>query len=88
MISKLAFVHPDAKIGKDVNIDPFAYVAANVEIGDGTWVGPNSTILDGARIAGSFLLQSYQVFHRILSSEARNRLLKLAITQLSERELQ
>jgi UDP-N-acetylglucosamine acyltransferase len=50
MISKLAFVHPDAKIGKDVNIDPFAYVAANVEIGDGTWVGPNSTILDGARI--------------------------------------
>jgi UDP-N-acetylglucosamine acyltransferase len=50
MISKLAFVHPDAKIGKEVNIDPFAYVAANVEIGDGTWVGPNSTILDGARI--------------------------------------
>ncbi len=50
MISNLAFVHPDAKIGKDVNIDPFAYVAGNVEIGDGTWVGPNSTILDGARI--------------------------------------
>lgn len=50
MISNLAFVHPDAKIGKDVNIDPFTYIAGNVEIGDGTWVGPNSTILDGARI--------------------------------------
>ncbi len=50
MISNLAFVHPDAKIGKDVIIEPFAYIAGNVIIGDGTWIGPNSTILDGARI--------------------------------------
>jgi len=50
MISNLAFVHPEANIGKDVVVDPFAYIAGNVIIGDGTWVGPNSTILDGARI--------------------------------------
>lgn len=50
MISNLAFVHPDAKIGKDVVIEPFAYVAGNVVIGDGTWIGPNATILNGARI--------------------------------------
>ena len=50
MVSKLAFIHPDAKIGKDVIIEPFAYIAGNVVIGDGTWVGPNSTIMDGARI--------------------------------------
>jgi UDP-N-acetylglucosamine acyltransferase len=50
MISNLAFVHKDAKIGKDVIIEPFAYIAGNVEIGDGTWIGPNSTIMDGARI--------------------------------------
>jgi UDP-N-acetylglucosamine acyltransferase len=50
MISNLAFVHPDAKIGKDVVIEPFAYVAGNVIIGDGTWIGPNATIFDGARI--------------------------------------
>jgi len=50
MISKLAFIHPDAKIGKDVIIEPFAYIAGNVVIGDETWIGPNSTILDGARI--------------------------------------
>ena len=50
MISKLAFVHPDAKLGKDVTVEPFAYIAGNVEIGEGTWVGPNSTIMDGARI--------------------------------------
>jgi UDP-N-acetylglucosamine acyltransferase len=50
MISKLAFVHPDARLGKDVTVDPFAYIAGNVIIGDGTWVGPNATIMDGARI--------------------------------------
>jgi UDP-N-acetylglucosamine acyltransferase len=50
MISKLAFIHPDAKIGIDVTLEPFAYIAGNVTIGDGTWVGPNATIMDGARI--------------------------------------
>jgi UDP-N-acetylglucosamine acyltransferase len=50
MISNLAFIHPEAKIGKDVIIEPFAYIAANVSIGAGTWVGPNATIMDGARI--------------------------------------
>ncbi|NOU19103.1 MAG: acyl-ACP--UDP-N-acetylglucosamine O-acyltransferase [Bacteroidales bacterium] len=50
MNQNLAYIHPNAKIGKDVTIEPFAYIAENVEIGDGTWVGPNATILDGARI--------------------------------------
>ncbi|MCU0454998.1 MAG: acyl-ACP--UDP-N-acetylglucosamine O-acyltransferase [Bacteroidales bacterium] len=50
MISKLAYVHPDAKLGQNVTVEPFAYIAGNVVIGDGTWIGPNSTILDGARI--------------------------------------
>ena len=50
MISNLAFIHPDAKIGNDVIIEPFAYIAGNVTIGEGTWVGPNATIMDGARI--------------------------------------
>lgn len=50
MISKLAYIHPDAKIGKNVTVDPFTYIAGNAVVGDGTWVGPNATILDGARI--------------------------------------
>lgn len=50
MISKLAYVHPDAIIGKNVTVEPFAYIAGNVVIGDETWVGPNATIMDGARI--------------------------------------
>jgi UDP-N-acetylglucosamine acyltransferase len=50
MISNLAFVHPEAKLGKDVKVDPFAFIDSNVEIGDGTWIGPNATVLYGARI--------------------------------------
>jgi UDP-N-acetylglucosamine acyltransferase len=47
---KLANVHPDAKIGEGVVIEPFATVMADVVIGDGTWVGPGAVIMDGARI--------------------------------------
>ncbi|MEG1554154.1 MAG: acyl-ACP--UDP-N-acetylglucosamine O-acyltransferase [Rikenellaceae bacterium] len=50
MISNLAYVHPDAQIGKNVVIEPFAYVAGDVIIGDDTYLAPNAVILDGARI--------------------------------------
>jgi UDP-N-acetylglucosamine acyltransferase len=50
MISKSAYIHPDAKIGENVTIEPFAYIAGNVVIGDGTWIGPNAVVMDGARI--------------------------------------
>ena len=46
----LAFIHPDAKIGKDVVISPFSYIYDDVEIGDGTVIEPNVTIMPGARI--------------------------------------
>lgn len=49
-ISKLASVHPDARIGKDVVIEPFSSISADVTIGDGCWIGPSTTIMDGARI--------------------------------------
>lgn len=49
-ISSLAFVHPEAQIGKNVIIHPFAFVDKNVTIDDGTVVMPNATILSGARI--------------------------------------
>jgi UDP-N-acetylglucosamine acyltransferase len=50
MISKLAYVHPDARLGENITVEPFAFIAGNVVIGDGTWIGPNATIMDGARI--------------------------------------
>jgi len=50
MISDLAYVHKDARIGENVTIEPFVYIAGDVTIGDGTWIGPNAVILNGARI--------------------------------------
>ena len=49
-IQPLAYIHPNAKIGKDVIIEPFATIHGNVEIGEGSWIGPNVVIMDGARI--------------------------------------
>lgn len=45
-----AFVHPNAKIGKNVVISPFSMIAEHVEIGDGTWIGPYVTINDFVKI--------------------------------------
>lgn len=50
MISPLAYVDPDAKIGKDVTIHPFAYIDKNVEIGDGCTIMPYVSILSGTRM--------------------------------------
>lgn len=50
MISTLASIHPNAKIGSNVTIEPFATIYGDVIIGDGTWIGPNVVIMDGARI--------------------------------------
>lgn len=50
MISNLAQIHPKAKIGANVTVEPFTTIYADVEIGEGTWIAPNVTIMDGARI--------------------------------------
>lgn len=50
MIHPLTYVHPEAKIGLNVTIDPFTSVHKNVEIGEGTWIASNVTIMEGARI--------------------------------------
>ncbi|MDG1761459.1 MAG: acyl-ACP--UDP-N-acetylglucosamine O-acyltransferase [Flavobacteriaceae bacterium] len=50
MNQPLAYVHPGAKIAKNVVIEPFANIENNVVIGEGTWIGSNVTIMEGARI--------------------------------------
>lgn len=46
MISPLAYVSPDAQVGKDVEIGPFAVIHPNVIIGDGCKIGSNATICE------------------------------------------
>jgi UDP-N-acetylglucosamine acyltransferase len=50
MISQFAVIAPEAKIGKNVTVDPFTMIHGDVEIGEGTWIASNVTIYNGARI--------------------------------------
>ena len=43
-------VHPGAKIGANVKIEAFTTIAEHVEIGEGSWIGPNVTIFDYVKI--------------------------------------
>lgn len=53
MISPLAYIHPEAKIGENVEIGPFVYIDKNVVIGDNNTIMPNVNILYGARIGNN-----------------------------------
>ena len=50
MNNQMYYVHPNAKIGKNVRIEPFAVIYDDVEIGDDCWIGSHVTIFPGARI--------------------------------------
>ena len=50
MNQPLAYVHPQAKVARNVVIEPFTTIHNNVTIGSGTWIGSNVTIMEGARI--------------------------------------
>jgi UDP-N-acetylglucosamine acyltransferase len=53
MISVLAHIHPAAKIGSDVTIDPFAVIEEGVTIGDGSHIMSHSTILKNTSVGKS-----------------------------------
>ena len=50
MHRSLSYIDPQAKIAKNVVVEPFVTIEKNVEIGSGTWIGSNVTIMEGARI--------------------------------------
>lgn len=50
MISPLAYIDPEAKIGKNVEIGPFVFIDKNVVIGDNNVIMPNANILYGTRM--------------------------------------
>lgn len=58
MIHNLSSVHPGAKIGNDVIIEPFVTIEENVEIGDGSWIGANSVIKNYTKIG-----KGCKIFH-------------------------
>jgi UDP-N-acetylglucosamine acyltransferase len=53
MNNNLTNVHPKAKIGRNVTIEPFATIYEDVVIGDNCWIASNSVIMNGARIGNN-----------------------------------
>lgn len=49
-ISPLAYVHPEASIGKNCEIGPFCYIDKDVVIGDGNRLMNSVTLLSGTRM--------------------------------------
>lgn len=50
MISTQAYIHPDAKLGKNVIVEPFAYIAGDVVIDDECRIYTGAVVLDGTRM--------------------------------------
>lgn len=50
MISTLAYIHPNARIGNNVIIDPFAVVHDNVVVGDDTHIMSHSVLMPYTRV--------------------------------------
>ncbi|MFK2169282.1 acyl-ACP--UDP-N-acetylglucosamine O-acyltransferase [Bacteroides fragilis] len=67
MISPLASIAP-GKIGKNVIIQPFAYIEDNVEIGDDCIIMPYASVLNGTRLGkGNKVYQ-----HAVLGAEPQD----------------
>ena len=49
VIDKTAVIHPKAKLG-NVHVGPYSVIGADVEIDDGTWIGPHVVIQGLTRI--------------------------------------
>ena len=59
MISPLAYVDPQARIGDNVEVKPFAYIEGDVEIGDNCVIHPHASILNGTRMGkGNVVFQN------------------------------
>ena len=62
MISNLAYIHPDAKLGANVTVEPFAYIAGDTVIGDDCW--PISVVRVWLTLAiGNFFFFCFVVFY-------------------------
>lgn len=79
MVSPLAYIHPEAKIGENVEIAPFVFIDKNVVIGDNNKIMANVNILYGSRIGNGntiFPVLLSEQFHRTSSFVEKNQLLR------------
>jgi UDP-3-O-[3-hydroxymyristoyl] glucosamine N-acyltransferase len=57
-IEEMAFIHPTAKVGKDVYVGAFAYIGANVSVGNNTKIYPQTYLGDNSHVGDDCTLYS------------------------------
>ena len=50
MISPLAYIDPQAKIGENVTIHPFAFIDRDTVVGDGCEIMPYASVIHGTML--------------------------------------
>jgi UDP-N-acetylglucosamine acyltransferase len=58
LISRLAVIHPGARLGRDVSIAPFVLIEDDVVIGDNCDIGPQVVLRAGTRIGAGCALRT------------------------------
>jgi len=59
MISPLAYVHPEARLGENVEVAPFAYIEKGVSIGDNCVIKAHASVLEGTTMGkGNIVYQN------------------------------
>jgi UDP-3-O-[3-hydroxymyristoyl] glucosamine N-acyltransferase len=65
-----SFIHPSAKLGKDVFIGAFAYIGENVVIGDGAKIHPQCYLGSGVKIGNHTTLHpGVKIYHDCIVGE-------------------
>jgi len=49
-VSPLAHVDGSATLGANVVVEPFAFVGPDVQVGEGSWIGPHATLLGNTKV--------------------------------------
>jgi UDP-3-O-[3-hydroxymyristoyl] glucosamine N-acyltransferase len=57
-IEEMAFIHPTAKLGKDVYVGAFSYIGANATVGNNTKIYPQTYLGDNSQIGEDCTLYS------------------------------
>lgn len=65
LISPLASINPESKIGNNVKIDPFAVIHEDVIIGDDCYIGNGVTLYPGTRIGKNCQIFPYAVISAV-----------------------
>ncbi len=64
-IHPTAIIEPQAQLGENIHVGPYAYISKNVIIGDSCQIGPHAVLLPGTRLGRECRVYSHAVIGEI-----------------------